>query len=74
MNTKTAVRSVMGFLVLVALVMATNLLPHETFESTAAFALGYSVLAALIPLLALVADDDQRRSNRAPRSLVQVPA
>lgn len=74
-NTKTAVRGVLGFLVVAALVMVGRLVPHEAFESTAAFALGYSLFAALIPLLALTAEDDDRKITRvatARTALAQV--
>ena len=63
MNTRKTVKVVLGFLVIAASVLAGGLISGDAMENTAAFTLCYSMFAALIPLLAKMADDDQRRER-----------
>lgn len=51
-------RTVLGLLVLGAVVLAARLVPVEAMESTFAFAVGYSLCAATVPLLALLAEQE----------------
>ena len=57
MNVRKAARFVMGALTLCSVVLASGLMSAETLQSTTGFAIAYGLTAAMIPLLALLAEE-----------------
>ena len=59
MKVRRTARTVLGILAMGALLMAARLVPAEAMESTLLFAAGYSLCAATVPLLALLAEQER---------------